>query len=520
MRDQIYEKVKNYIDTRDMIMADDIVAAGISGGADSVCLLHILWRLRQERPFRLVAVHVNHGLRKEAGEDAAFVRRLCETWEIPFLLREVDVAAYASLHKLSTEEAGRQLRYQAFEEAFTEIECAEAAQGTPEIVTKHSRRRIAVAHNAQDRAETMLFHLFRGSGLRGLSSIRPVREAVIRPLLQLNREEIEAYLSAQELSWHEDSTNGEDVYVRNRIRHHILPFAEQEICRGAVAHMGELADLLGETEDYLARETERLYERCVQEDEAAGEQAADGENVTAGMVHGQALSLDRLRKLDSVMQKRVLLYTLERVIPYRKDITARHIEGLLSLMEKGGSGSLSLPGGVRAYKEYNILAFWQEAETVRVKTGSFTFTLWEREAIPEGSLFNKKEQNIPENRYTKWFDYDKITTALLLRPRKEGDYLTIDDALHKQSLKRYLINEKVPKDIRDSLFVLVDESHVLWVPGYRTSSGFRVEEETKRVLEVHFEGKGRADCARVSKQSDKGENDGGENRGIADGSAG
>ena len=520
MRDQIYDKVKNYIDTQDMIMADDIVAAGISGGADSVCLLHILWRLRQERPFLLLAVHVNHGLRKEAGEDAAFVRRLCETWEIPFLLREVDVAAYASLHKLSTEEAGRQLRYQAFEEAFTEIECAEAAQGTPEIVTKHSRRRIAVAHNAQDRAETMLFHLFRGSGLRGLSSIRPVREAVIRPLLQLNREEIEAYLSAQELSWHEDSTNGEDVYVRNRIRHHILPFAEQEICRGAVAHMGELADLLGETEDYLARETERLYERCVQEDEAAGEQAADGENVTAGMVHRQALSLDRLRKLDSVMQKRVLLYTLERVIPYRKDITARHIEGLLSLMEKGGSGSLSLPGGVRAYKEYNILAFWQEAETVRVKTGSFTFTLWEREAIPEGSLFNKKEQNIPENRYTKWFDYDKITTALLLRPRKEGDYLTIDDALHKQSLKRYLINEKVPKDIRDSLFVLVDESHVLWVPGYRTSSGFRVEEETKRVLEVHFEGKGRADCARVSKQSDKGENDGGENRGIADGSAG
>ena len=516
MRDQIYEKVKNYIDTRDMIMADDIVAAGISGGADSVCLLHILWRLRQERPFLLVAVHVNHGLRKEAGEDAAFVKKLCEAWEIPFLLREVNVAAYASLHKLSTEEAGRQLRYQAFEEALTEIEC----QTDSEIVTKHSRRRIAVAHNAQDRAETMLFHLFRGSGLRGLSSIRPVREAVIRPLLQLSREEIEAYLSAQKLSWREDATNGEDVYARNRIRHHILPFAEQEICRGAVAHMGELADLLGETEDYLARETERFYKRCLQEDETAGEQAADGENAAAGIAYEQVLCLNKLWELDPFMQKRVLLYTLERVIPYRKDISVRHIEGLLSLMEKGGSGSLSLPGGIRAYKEYNILTFGQETETVRIKTGSFTFTLWERETIPKGSLFNKKEQNIPENRYTKWFDYDKITTALFLRPRKEGDYLTIDDALHKQSLKRYLINEKVPKDIRDSLFVLVDESHVLWVPGYRTSTGFRVEEETKRVLEVHFEDIGKTDCTRASKQSDKGENDGGENRGIVDGSAG
>ena len=147
------------------------------------------------------------------------------------------------------------------------------------------------------------------------------------------------------------------------------------------------------------------------------------------------------------------------------------------------------------------------AEIPSSQAGSFTFVLWEREAIPENSLFYKKEQNIPENRYTKWFDYDKITTSLLLRPRKEGDYLTIDDAFHTQSLRRYLINEKIPKEKRDSLFVLADESHVLWVPGYRTSSGFHVEEDTKRVLEVRLE-------------HTKGENDGGENRGTVDGSAG
>ncbi len=488
MRDVVYERVKKYMDAQDMIAAGDLAVAGVSGGADSVCLLHILWRLRAERPFRLAVVHVNHGLRTEAGADAKFVRRLCEEWEIPFFLREADAAGYAALHGISTEEAGRQLRYQAFAETLAKMEDAMAAgsfgeqedvkaelRTTAEKKAVCGRCRVAVAHNAQDRAETMLFHLFRGTGLKGLSSIRPVRETVIRPLLQLSREEIEVYLTAQGLSWCEDSTNGEDAYVRNRIRHHILPFAEQEICSGAVAHMGELADLLAETEDYLSRETERLYESCLTE------------------ILG--LRLDRLKNLDPVMQKRVLLRALEEVVPYRKDITARHIEGLLALAEKGGSGSLSLPCGIRAYKEYDTLRFvWAQEDKGNVpQDAGVTFTLWEKEAIPEDSLFYKKEQNIPENRYTKWFDYDKITTALLLRPRKEGDYLTIDDALHTQSLKRYLINEKVPKKKRDALYVLADGSHVLWVPGYRTSSGFHVSGETKRVLEVHYEEK-KKDC--------------------------
>ncbi len=507
MKDEIYRKVKKYIDAQDMIAAGDFVAAGVSGGADSVCLLHILWRLRAERPFQLAVVHVNHGLRKEAGEDAAFVQKLCAEWEIPFFLREADVSGYAAGHKVSTEEAGRLFRYQAFEETLAGLGCAGAQpQTAAELTTMRRRHRIAVAHNAQDRAETMLFHLFRGSGLRGLSSIRPVREAVIRPLLQLNRAEIEAYLTTQGLSWREDSTNEGDAYARNRIRHHILPCAEREICSGAVAHMGDLADILAETEDYLARETERLYESCAEELQNTAAVGGQEEAARANF-RELRLFLDDLKRMDPVMQKRVLLHAIERMIPFRKDITARHMEGLLALMEKDGSGRLSLPCGIMAYKEYSVLTLRRDAEIPSSPMGTFSFILWEREAIPENSLFYKKEQNIPENRYTKWFDYDKITTSLLLRPRQEGDYLTIDDALHTQSLRRYLINEKIPKEKRDSLFVLADESHVLWVPGYRTSSGYRVEEDTKRILEVRLE-------------NTKGENDGGENRGIVDGSAG
>lgn len=227
MKDKAFACVKKYIAVHKMIEAGDCVLAGVSGGADSVCMLHLLARMRKEIPFQLMAVHVNHGLRAEAGADALFVEELCRRWEVPFFLREIDMQGYAQAHKLSEEEAGRILRYQIFEQILGEIK-----SGAP--------GKIAVAHNAEDRAETMLFHMFRGSGLKGLGSIRPVRESVVRPLLCLDRARIVDYLEAEGISWREDRTNGEDTYARNRIRHHILSYAQQNICHGAVSHMGEI----------------------------------------------------------------------------------------------------------------------------------------------------------------------------------------------------------------------------------------------------------------------------------------
>lgn len=508
MKDNVFACVKKYIAAHGMIEAGDCVLAGVSGGADSVCMLHLLARMRKEFPFRLAAVHVNHGLRAEAGEDALFVENLCKRWEIPFFLREIDMQGYAREHKLSEEEAGRVLRYQAFAQILREIQA-----GAP--------GKIAVAHNAEDRAETMLFHMFRGSGIKGLGSIRPVRESVIRPLLCLDRARIEAYLESEGIGWREDRTNGEDTYARNRIRHHILSYAQQNICHGAVSHMGELADILAETENYLERETDRLYDRCVKED------LTDTGNPEKGLTGEMELQLSELEAEDIVMRKRVLFRALEKLTPHRKDITARHMEALLAVMGKDGSKELSLPYGIKAYKEYGRLVLRRTQQTAESGeetaqtggrpgmlseslqeipveesalmpgvpfeiavpgTGSFLFTLWETAFMPPLTVFYRKEQNIPENRYTKWFDYDKITTSLLLRGRKTGDYLTIDEALHTQSVKQYMINEKIPKAERDGMYLLADGAHILWVPGYRTSRQYRVEKSTRRILEVRLMG--------------------------------
>ena len=491
MTDITYDKVRKYIEKYHMIEENDLVAAGVSGGADSVCLLHILRRLREEKRFRLLAVHVDHGVRAESAEDAAYVERLCRSLEVPFYLRKVDMNGYAKREGLSSEEAGRLLRYGAFREVL------EAQKLAGESL------KAAVAHNCNDRAETMLFHMFRGSGMKGLASIQPVRETVIRPLLCLERKEIEGYLAEHGLQYCQDYTNEEDTYTRNRIRHHILPYAEQEICPGAVAHMGELAEIVSETERYLEGQTRRLYELYVEE--------IGPDSVPVSLhINGTALLSE-----DPAMYKRVLLTCMEHLTPHRKDITGQHINDLVRLMAKDGSKELSFPYGIKAYKEYGRLYLTRMAaqkETggeenaqcgightcmigwpayeVEVPSeifvpdeGTFIFSLLEKKAG-----FCEKEQNIPQNRYTKWFDYDKITTSLILRTRQQGDYLTVDAAMHTKSVKQYMINEKIPKMQRDRMYLLADGEHILWIPGYRISQGYKVDESTERILQVQFKG--------------------------------
>ena len=465
----IYGKVKKFIDKHKMFSAGDTVVAGVSGGADSVCLLHLLWRMQAEYRIHLLVVHINHGVREDAAEDARYVSKLCERLQVPFYLKEIRMEEYAREHRISSEEAGRILRYKIFEQ----ILAAHTTEG--------QKGKIAVAHNGNDRAETMLFHLFRGSGLKGVSSIQPVREQVVRPVLCLTRAEIEAYLQEAGLTYQEDSTNAQDTYTRNKIRHHILPYAEAEICQGAITHMGELADIFAETEAYMEMQTRQMYDRCV-----------------TAVCQGLEIQLEIMKTYPAVLGKRLLLLCLEELTPHRKDITGQHIVNLMKLLNTEGSKMLFLPYGLVANKEYDRMYLGKmqkkDAEnTSRTDEGEMIVPPAEV-TLPSGDrmffdlLFTHEMENIPQNRYTKWFDYDKITTSLSLRRRMVGDYLTVDEALHRKSVKEYMINEKIPKLQRDSMHILADGSHVLWIPGYRISQYYKVDENTKRILQVRFGG--------------------------------
>ncbi len=464
-----------------MIEEGDTVIIGVSGGADSVCLLFVLLKLREKIPFSPVVVHVNHQVREDAGEDALFVKELCEKWQVPFYLVSEDMKAYALKHKLSEEEAGREIRYRAFEDTLIkeyEKKTADLVNNAEKDVWK-SKAKIAVAHNSNDRAETMLFHLFRGTGLKGACGIRPVSGNIIRPLLGISREEIEAYLVLNGLTWRTDSTNASDDYTRNRIRHHILPYAEQEICIGAVSHMNRAAEEFRLADAFIQKEVLAAKERC-----------------RIGMEIPLRLDATVLSKEDEYLQRRVLLSFLEELVPGCKDLTAEHISNLQKLMNTSGSKELSLPYHIIAEKEYDVLTFQEkqpvcgEKETEIIGAGEYVVSIGGRMEVPglgvvESRIFPALDAEIiPRKTYTKWFDYDKISASACFRVRKPGDYLTINKQAEHKLLQDYFVNEKIPKKQRDSLFILADGAHILWVPGYRISEYYKVTEDTTRVLEI------------------------------------
>ena len=516
------DKVSTYVEKYHMLSAGDTVAAGVSGGADSVCLLFVLSALQKKIPFRLMVVHVNHKIRNEAGEDAAYVQKLCEGMQVPFYLYEKDVKRIARREGISTEEAGRNIRYEAFREVLTKCASAEykateeeikEAGKTPEAAGTEMRTapeaetlsrnagghlKIAVAHHKNDRAETVLFHLFRGTGPVGLEGIRPTREdrdgiEVIRPLLDVSRTEIEAYLKELQIGWCEDATNGEDDYCRNRIRHNILPYAEEQIAPGAVGNICRTADLLQEMNDFAGQETKKAWLDCAQESGVAGEKHI-------------CFDCEKFSRYHSFLQKNMLLYALEQLTPHRKDMGAVHVDYLLSLFQRPGNREIFLPYGLIAGREYGSVVIRDGKNTgIQMSAGmqpgtSVSVDLpkpgeGEREVfLPDGnsvifSIINcEKSINIPQNRYTKWFDYDKIEKSLVLRTRQKGDFLTIDDRFSRKSIQDYMVNEKIPCAIREEMLLLCEGNHVLWVPGYRISSFYKINENTKYILQVQLRG--------------------------------
>lgn len=319
------EKVRRAITEQGLIEPDDTVICGVSGGADSLCLFILLHELYKDSPVRLSVMHIHHHLRESADEDAAFVRSLCSELSVPFELKDVDVNALVAEKGLSTEEAARILRYHAFEDRLCSIE------------PDPSKRRLAVAHNLNDDAETVLHNLFRGSGLKGLGGIRPLQPmgsyTLIRPLLDISRAEIEEYLKNAALNWRTDESNLSNDYERNRIRNILLPMAASQINERAAEHIHSAAAQLRSAEDYIASGLDSAFKACVSD-------IPDG------------ISIDRaaFMALHPYLQKRLALKCMEYVSGYAKDISGIHIDVLCGLFALPTGKMLDLPHRLHAIR--------------------------------------------------------------------------------------------------------------------------------------------------------------------------
>ena len=461
------KKVRDYMREHEMTAPGDAVIVALSGGADSVCLLTVLKQLATPE-FLLRAVHVHHGIRgAEADRDEAFAQKLCESLSVPLCVAYCHVPAYAAEHGLSEEEAGRILRYQVLEK--------EAGKWEQELPAG-SRVKIALAHHRDDNAETILHHLLRGSGLTGLAGIRPVQGRRIRPLLCVGREEIRAYLEAGHISWCEDSTNQSPDYTRNRIRSQVLPLLKTAVNEQAEEHILQAGQIIGQADAYLRQQAEEIWQEavCGREEDLA------------------AIPLTAFARQPEILKTYLIRHMLDQLHPGWKDIGSRHFTAIAELAGKPVGSRLDLPGGLMARTGYETLEIVRKTEReVSVKTESGADgEIHGRQTVPElhMTIFSRqKDQEIPKNQYTKWFDYDKIKNMLSYRHRRPGDFLTLGGG-GKKTVARCMIDDKIPRGEREQIPVLAEGNHVLWVVGGRISEYYKITDQTKTILQVTYNG--------------------------------
>ena len=470
------QELRKRMEKLHMVAPEERVLVGVSGGADSVCLLVALKELQEHFGFCLEAVHVEHGIRgEESKDDARFVAALCERYGIDYQVYEVDVPAFAAERGLGFEEAARILRYDIFE-----------------TLAKAKNAKIALAHHKEDNAETILFQLVRGSSLAGLCGMQGMRTAeggvcYIRPLLSFSREEIEAFLIQRNLSWCQDSTNTDMTYSRNFLRGSVIPQLER-INSQAVAHINQTAEHLSEVQEYIEFETERLWRSVANVDD------------------GIELDVKQLSELHPMMQRQLAYKAIVVASKRKKDITSVHVADLLSLC-KGQSGKrLSLPYGVVAQKEFEVVRVVVYEDEAR-EENVYEISQEMLEGLLEGgkeivipiggsgelvrcNVFGKNEETleIPRKTYTKWLDYDKIKKGFCIRTRRSGDYFISDTNGHRKKLKSYFIDEKIPLAEREKRWLLSQDSQVLWLIGGRISENVKVSQETKCVFEITYDG--------------------------------
>lgn len=454
----IDEKVKQYFIENKLADMGDSVLVGLSGGADSVCLLFILLSLSEEFKFKIYAAHVNHCIRgEEAKRDEEFCESLCKRLGVPITVVNCDVPALAKKTGMSLEEAGRKARYEAFYE----------------LADKQGCNRIAVAHHMNDLAETFLFQLFRGSRLTGLSGIRARNDRVIRPLLCLTRDEIEAYLESGNETYVTDSTNLDDDYSRNIIRNKILKDAEN-IQTKSVQHIADTAAYLDRVRQFIDERASNLYLQAVEEN----------------LPDSVLINIKALEEADRLLSESVVYTALCKVAGRKKDITSDFVDDCLLLADKQTGKSIDLKYGITVKKVYDRLVI-RKPLFDNSNANCNNELIIEKTDVPDDvSAIDFVMQNggFPDGKSRKIFDEDKLTAKfgkgfkIDFRPCSPEDEIQVYSDGRKKRCSYVLADEKYSEEERSLVKVAAIGREVLLIPNVRGSEAFRIDEETKKII--------------------------------------
>lgn len=449
------QKIREYVKAYNMLEKQQNIVFGLSGGADSICLALVLKTLQQEYGYALKAVHVNHGIRgDEADGDETFCRGFCEKNKIQLIVVRKDVPNLAIKWHMSLEEAGRKVRYEAFEEALG-----------------NEGGRIAVAHHKNDNAETVLFNMVRGSDIIGMSGIKPVNGRIIRPLLAADRCEIEAFLRERGQEYCTDSTNIDNEYSRNLLRNRVLPMLEN-INAGAVDNICAAAARLAQISQLMERLTREASEKCVFYSE-------NSSNVTC------EINLEIFYKCDRIIQENILYDAICRCAKAKKDIERLHVNALVQLAYNTTGRQLDLPYKLSAVKEYGRLYIFSKENGMPEYGLDWKMHICRSRRELEEFIRNHKKEFIEKKFCTKEVNCGKIKNNLILRSRQPKDYITVGSDGMRKSVRRFFIDEKVPQSMRNMPMVF-DGNEAVWIIGHRFNKRYAADDKTDSVIVVIY----------------------------------
>ncbi len=458
-----------------MLAPNESVLAGVSGGPDSVCLLRVLLELAGEFNLRIGALHLNHGLRdRESDRDEDFAGKKAEEAGIPFFCKKIDVSSAARSRGLSVEDAGRRLRYEF---------CLETA-------ARHGYDKIAVGHNSDDNAELVLMNLIRGAGPRGLSGIPPVRGKIIRPLIGVSRPEILDYIKSMNLDYVEDRSNEDTDFLRNRVRHELLPLLKKNYNPNMEETLNRLSDIFRQEEDWLeglARDS--MEKALIIEDEKR-----------------IVLSADSLAGFRTACLRRVLRSAVKKVKGDLRRISHRHISGAVFLLRSASQPArMDLPGRIRIEKEGGKLEIVRKhsglrsAESDHLPSGYFyavrredlPIRLWIPEIKKTLILSEEEMEGRPdfaeaEAGNVQFLDADLVTFPLEVRNPGPGDRFQPLGMKGSQKVKDYFINNKIPRRERFRFPAVSDRSGIIFLAGARISERVRLTPGTSRIIKAEL----------------------------------
>lgn len=427
-------KVKKTIINYDMLRKRDHIIIGFSGGGDSCALLYVLNEIKEAYDLKITAVHINHGYRSaEALRDEKVCERICQELKIPIEIYRFHMESYAKERGITLEEGGRLFRYDTFYK----------------VLKEKNAHKIAVAHHMDDNAETMLMRFMRGTGLKGLRGISPVRDQIIRPLIDCTRAEIEAYLNENNVEFINDSSNYDDVFMRNNIRLNLLPLIKKTINPGIIRSLKRNAEIFSLEDDYISREAQKAFEGIV-----------TAENSTL-KIHKLLFS-----EIHSALRLRIGRLCIEQMQGSLKDFDHTHAELIANAADYETGKEFSLREGIIVQNSYEHIILYKKEEKRMLneilQDGCFIY-LEDRNIYLSVSYFEPFDKENFINICTKVFDYDKIKDSLSLRTRISGDRIFIANIGGNKKLKDYFIDCKVPRGERDKVPLLVSNGKVLWI---------------------------------------------------------